>query len=77
MKERIRSILLESGLDEKDVECSNFIKSEILDSITIAEIVIGLEETYNIEIDGNDIIPENFENIETMMEMVKKNGGKE
>ena len=34
-----------------------------------------LDETYGISIDGLDIIPENFMSVETIAEVVKKNGG--
>ena len=34
-----------------------------------------LEAAFGILIDGLDIIPENFQNITTICEVVKKNGG--
>lgn len=38
----------------------------------MAEIVIALEDTFNIEIEAEEIIPENFINLNTISKLVEK-----
>lgn len=75
MRKKIVDILLECGVEEKDVECRDYITGEVLDSLMMAEIVIAIEDNFGIEIDGYDIVPENFGNIDDIVELVKKSGG--
>lgn len=72
MRNRIVAILLECGLEEKDVLCRDYITNDLLDSLMMAEIVIAIEDNFNIEIDGDDIIPDNFKNADTIVEMVMR-----
>lgn len=53
----------------------NFITDGMLDSFDIITLVSELDETFNISIDGLDILPENFENPEAIKKLVIKNGG--
>ena len=76
MRKKIVEILLECGVEEKNVECIDYITSDLLDSLMMAEIVIAIEDSFNIEIDGYDIIPDNFKNVDTIVAMVVKSGGK-
>jgi acyl carrier protein len=50
-------------------------KDNILDSITIVELVVELEREYNISIPFNEIVTENFETVERISKyMVSKIG---
>lgn len=75
MHEKIREILLRCEIPEDQIDSADYTKDGVIDSITMAEILIEIEDTFGIEIDGEDIIPENFKNIQTIIETVKKNGG--
>lgn len=44
----------------------------ILDSFDIISIVNELNETYDIEIDVEDLEPVNFNTVEAMMELIQK-----
>lgn len=44
--------------------------SGYLDSFTIANLVVELEETFSIEINGEDIVPENFRTIKRIVAMI-------
>lgn len=58
-----------------DVDFKNekkLIDDEILDSFDIIAIVNGLNETFEIEIDIDDLEPENFNTIEAMYELVNR-----
>ena len=71
--ETIKKILADIR-PEFDFESStDFIEDGYLDSFDLS--LKELDETYGISIDGLDIIPENFMSVETIAEVVKKNGG--
>ena len=73
--ETIKKILAEIR-PEFDFESStDFIEDCYLDSFDLVTLVAELDETFGISIDGLDIIPENFMSVETIADVVKKNGG--
>lgn len=53
----------------------DFIEDGYLDSFDLVTLVSELDETFDISIDGLDIIPENFMTTETIADVVRKNGG--
>lgn len=56
-------------------ESKNFIEDGLLDSFDIVTLVSELEEKFDIMIDALDIVPEKFESVEAIAELIKKNGG--
>lgn len=50
----------------------NLLTSGIIDSFDIVDLIGSLEDTFKIEIDGDDIIPENFESIDAIVKLVEK-----
>ena len=55
-------------------ESKNFIEDGLLDSFDIVTLVSELEEKFDIMIDALDIVPEKFESVEAIAELIKKNG---
>lgn len=53
----------------------DFIEDGYLDSFDLVTLVTELDQTFDISIDGLDIVPENFTSLETIANVVKKNGG--
>lgn len=51
-----------------------YIDNGILDSFDIIALVSTLDENWSITIHGNDIIPENFNSLKSIEEMLKKYG---
>lgn len=51
---------------------SQLIDDEIIDSVDLTGIIAELEDAFNIEVGMEDIIPENFNNIEAMWEMIQR-----
>lgn len=65
--------LLVNLKDDVDFENSeDFIEEGLLDSFDLVSLVSELEEAFNIEIKGSDIIPENFVSIDSIMQLVEK-----
>jgi acyl carrier protein len=54
---------------------SNFIQNGFLDSLDIITLVSMLDESFHISINGTDIVPENFEDIESIKKLILKSGG--
>jgi acyl carrier protein len=66
-------LILENIRPEIDFSStSNFITEGYLDSFDIVTLVSALDEEFNISIDGTDIIPENFETIDSIYLLVTK-----
>lgn len=58
-----------------DIDFKNekkLIDDEMLDSFDIIAIVNGLNEAFEIEIDIDDLEPENFNTVEAMYELVNR-----
>ncbi|MBQ9140633.1 MAG: acyl carrier protein [Lachnospiraceae bacterium] len=65
--------VLQNMKDDVYFESSkDFIDDGLLDSFDIVTLVGELEEAFDIEISGRDIVPENFVSLESIEEMVKK-----
>lgn len=71
MKEQILEMLEEIRPGEEFCKSSAFIDDELLDSFEIISLVSMLEEKYGIEIDGLDIVANNFQNIESIISLIK------
>jgi acyl carrier protein len=55
---------------------TNFISQGMLDSFDLITLVTELDEAFGISIDGTDILPENFESIDSIEALLIKNGAK-
>lgn len=73
--EKIYAILQDLRPEFDFHESQNFIDDGYLDSFDMVSLISELEENYNILIDALDIVPENFQSVESIANIVKKNGG--
>ena len=70
--EELRTILEEIRPDvDFDVE-KELIDGKVLDSFDIIAIVSELNQNYDLRINVNDLLPENFSSIEAIWELVQK-----
>lgn len=72
MKDQILNILNGIRPEFDFTESSDFIEDGMLDSFDIVTLVTELEDKFSISIDGEDITPENFATIETIINLVNK-----
>ena len=70
--EQIYDILEELRPEFDFRESDNFVEDGYLDSFDIISLVSELEERFEIKIDGLDLIPENFESIESIKKLIEK-----
>ena len=58
------------------VHSGDFFADGYLDSFDLTRLIVQVEETYGIEIDGRDIRPESFQNLAAIQSMLGKYGVK-
>lgn len=75
MEEKILEILKEIR-PEFDFETStNFVEDGYLDSFDVVTVVSEIEDKFHVLINGLEVLPENFESIEAICNLIRKNGG--
>ena len=76
MKEEIIAILngLRPAFDFS--EPVDFIEEGMLDSFDVINLVNELDTKYGISIDGIDVLPENFSSVDSIINLLHKNGVK-
>ena len=63
-------------LDKKSLEPDeDLLGSGIIDSMAIMKLVLFLEETFGIEVKDEDIVPENFQDLNSMVQYVEQKQG--
>lgn len=74
IKQRIYTLLKDrkEGVDISEDTSVNLIESGVIDSMDIVELITSIEDLFGIEVDGDDIIPEYFESIDSIEKLVNK-----
>ena len=73
MKEKIEEILggLKEGIKDHFGE-KTLVSDGLLDSLDIMNLIMKLEDAFEIEIDPEDVLSENFESIDSIATLVEK-----
>lgn len=74
MKEKVLEILANIRPEFDFNENVDFIEQGMLDSFDVVTLVSDLDSNFGISIDGVDIVPENFATIDSIVNLLKKNG---
>lgn len=74
MKEKVLDILANLRPEFDFTQDVDFIEQGMLDSFDVVSLVSDLDATFGISIDGVDIVPENFASVESIINLLKKNG---
>ena len=72
MKETILDILKSMDDSIDYLSETKLIDDKIIDSLTLTALISELESEFNIEIDMDDIIPENFNSIDAIADLVTR-----
>ena len=70
MKNQVLVVL--KRVNESIVDGVNLIEENIIDSFEVVNIVMELEEEFDIEIDAEEVVSENFETVDAITTLVKK-----
>lgn len=72
MQQQIIEILKEIRPEFEFEGVENFFDEGMLDSFDLMTLVSTLDERFSIKIDGTDILPENFANVESIEVLVQR-----
>lgn len=72
MEEKIFSILKDLRPEFDFEESDNYVEDGYLDSFDIVTLVSELETAFDVVIDGLDVLPENFETVQDISNLVNK-----
>ena len=73
MEEKIIEILTDLRPEfDFTQEGINFIEEGMLDSFDLVALVTDLEQHFGVTIDGVDVVPENFENVEAIEQLINR-----
>lgn len=76
MKEKVIQILKDHRPDLEINDAVEFITNGLLDSFDIITLVSELDKNFDISIDGADITSTNFNTLDAIVALLKKNGAK-
>ncbi len=69
---RLLDLLQEIRPDVDFESEQKLIDSKVLDSFDIVSIVSSINEEFDVDIDIDDLIPENFNSVKAMMSLIEK-----
>lgn len=72
MQKQIIEILKEIRPEFEFEGVENFFDEGMLDSFDLMTLVATLDERFSIKIDGTDILPENFANVDAIAALIEK-----
>lgn len=72
-KELVKKILMQVKKEiEPMLDSASLVSDGILDSLDIMNLIIELENGFDIEIDPEDVLAENFESVEAIITLIEK-----
>ena len=74
MEEKILSILTKIRSEFDFKSSNNYVEDGYLDSFDIVTLVSEIEAEFGVVINGVDILPENFETVDTICDLIKRSG---
>lgn len=72
MKEQLMEILKDLRPEVDFENETQLIDGGVLDSFDIVSLIAELNEAFEIEINVEDLLPENFNSVSAMMELIEK-----
>jgi acyl carrier protein len=70
--EKLIEILEELKPDVKFTKDTRLVDDKIFDSLGMISLVAELSDEFDVDISPMDIVPENFETVETLYEMIER-----
>jgi acyl carrier protein len=79
IEEQIRGYVVDNFLFSEDgyhlPEDASFLEEGIVDSTGVLELVMFVEETFNITVEDDEILPENFDSVSQLVAYVRQKIG--
>lgn len=81
IEEQVRNFITENflfGEEKKVADTDSFLENGIIDSTGVLEVVSFVEDTFNIKVKDEEMIPENLDSISNLVKFIKsKQNGSE
>ena len=68
----VDEVLSKHGMSDIDPDAS-LLKSGIIDSLTLLQLIAFIEETFGVTLEDDELLPDNFETLNTMERLVVGN----
>ena len=69
----IRTFLFDNYMIEDELDNDDsFLEQGIIDSTGILELIMFLEETFNIEVEDEEVIPENLDSVNKISQYISR-----
>jgi acyl carrier protein len=76
VEEMIRKYIADNILFSKDgypyADDASFLENGIIDSMNVLELVVFVEDHFNITVNDEDVVPENFDSLQSMSTYVRQ-----
>ena len=72
MNERISRLLQEIRPESDFAASKDFLGDGLLDSFDMIALVASLDTTFRVSIEGVDIVPQNFQNLDAIAALLRK-----
>ncbi len=76
MQEKVYEILKDLRPEFDFSGSEDYVEDGLLDSFDIVALVSEIEKVFHVNIDGTEILPENFCNVEMMCKLIEKSDRK-
>ncbi|MGN0072941.1 MAG: phosphopantetheine-binding protein [Coriobacteriales bacterium] len=70
--DQLLELLKDINEDVDFVSQTAIIDDEVIDSLDLTGLIADMEDTFDIEIGMNDIVPENFNTVDAMWAMIQR-----
>lgn len=71
-KEKVTTILQETKPTKDLSQIPDIVEGGYIDSFELISLIVALSEEFGIEIEVNDITPENFNSVDCIVRMVER-----
>lgn len=71
MRERVLKVLCETNPEIGKNQDKDLLASGIIDSFEIVNLVVELEESFDVEIDPELVVPENFQTVDAIVALME------
>jgi acyl carrier protein len=75
IEEQVRHFITENflfGEEKKVADTDSFLENGIIDSTGVLEVVSFVEDTFNIKVKDEEMVPENLDSISNLANFIKK-----
>ena len=76
MEKRVLQLLQDINRDVPDNPTVNLLTAGMIDSMDMVNIITSIEKEFAVEVEAEDIVPENFDSVVAIVSLLKKYGVK-